>query len=29
VDNTRHPPAPQKRLVVTGMAIMGGIELKN
>ena len=29
VDNTRHPPAAQKRLVVTGMAIMGGIELKN
>jgi hypothetical protein len=29
VDNTRHPQAPQKRLVVTGMAIMGGIELKN
>jgi len=29
VDNTRHPQTPQKRLVVTGMAIMGGIELKN
>ncbi len=29
VDNTRHSPAAQKRLVVTGMAIMGGIELKN
>jgi len=29
VDNTRHPPAAQKRLIVTGMAIMGGIELKN
>jgi hypothetical protein len=29
VDNTRHPPAAQKRLVVTGMAIMGGVEIKN
>jgi hypothetical protein len=29
VDNTRHPPAAQKRLVVTGMAVMGGIEIKN
>ena len=29
VDNTRHPPGAQKRLIVTGMAIMGGIELKN
>ncbi|HSD27301.1 MAG TPA: DUF5668 domain-containing protein [Vicinamibacteria bacterium] len=29
VDNTRHSPGAQKRLVVTGMAIMGGVELKN
>jgi Domain of unknown function (DUF5668) len=29
VDNTRHAPGAQKRLVVTGMAIMGGVELKN
>jgi Cell wall-active antibiotics response 4TMS YvqF/Domain of unknown function (DUF5668) len=29
VDNTRHSPGAQKRLVVTGMAIMGGIEVKN
>jgi predicted membrane protein len=29
VDNTRHTPVAQKRLVVTGMAIMGGVELKN
>jgi hypothetical protein len=29
VDNTRHAPGAQKRLVVTGMAVMGGIELKN
>jgi hypothetical protein len=29
VDNTRHPPSAQKRLVVTGMAIMGGVEVKN
>jgi hypothetical protein len=29
VDNTRHPAAAQKRLVVTGMAVMGGVEIKN
>ena len=29
VDNTRHNPDAQKRLVVTGMAIMGGVEVKN
>jgi hypothetical protein len=29
VDNTRHSPGAQKRLVVTGMAIMGGVEVKN
>jgi hypothetical protein len=29
VDNTRHPPGAQKRLVVTGWAIMGGVEIKN
>jgi hypothetical protein len=29
VDNTRHPPGAQKRLVITGMAIMGGVEVKN
>jgi hypothetical protein len=29
VDNTRHVPGAQKRLVVTGMAIMGGVEVKN
>jgi hypothetical protein len=29
VDNTRHPAAAQKRLVVTGWAIMGGVEIKN
>jgi hypothetical protein len=29
VDNTRHAPGAQKRLVVTGMAIMGGVEVKN
>jgi hypothetical protein len=29
VDNTRHTQGAQKRLVVTGMAIMGGIEVKN
>ena len=29
VDNTRHTPGAQKRLVVTGMAIMGGVEVKN
>jgi hypothetical protein len=28
-DNTRHSPGAQKRLVVTGTAIMGGIEIKN
>jgi hypothetical protein len=29
VDNTRHAPGAQKRLVVTGMAVMGGVEVKN
>jgi len=29
VDNTRHPATAQKRLVLTGMAIMGGVEVKN
>ncbi len=29
VDNTRHVHGAQKRLVVTGMAIMGGVEVKN
>jgi hypothetical protein len=29
VDNTRHSPGAQKRLVITGMAIMGGVEVKN
>ncbi len=29
VDNTRHPAGAQKRLVITGMAIMGGVEVKN
>jgi hypothetical protein len=29
VDNTRHSPGAQKRLVVTGLAIMGGVEVKN
>jgi hypothetical protein len=29
VDNTRHTPGAQKRLVITGMAIMGGVEVKN
>jgi predicted membrane protein len=29
VDNTRHNAGAQKRLVVTGMAIMGGVEVKN
>jgi hypothetical protein len=29
VDNTRHVAGAQKRLVITGMAIMGGVELKN
>jgi predicted membrane protein len=29
VDNTRHGAGAQKRLVVTGWAIMGGVEIKN
>jgi hypothetical protein len=29
VDNTRHAAGAQKRLVITGMAIMGGVEVKN
>lgn len=29
VDNTRHPAGAQKRLILTGMAIMGGVEVKN
>ena len=29
VDNSRHVAGAQKRLVVTGMAIMGGVEVKN
>ncbi len=29
VDNTRHVAGAQKRLVITGMAIMGGVEVKN
>jgi hypothetical protein len=29
VDNTRHIAGAQKRLVITGMAIMGGVEVKN
>lgn len=29
VDNTRHLAGAQKRLVITGMAIMGGVEIKN
>jgi hypothetical protein len=29
VDNTRHVAGAHKRLVITGMAIMGGVEVKN
>jgi len=29
VDNTRHVAGAKKRLVLTGMAIMGGVEVKN
>jgi predicted membrane protein len=29
VDNTHHMAGAQKRLVITGMAIMGGVEVKN
>jgi predicted membrane protein len=29
VDNSRHAAAAKKRLVMTGMAIMGGVEVKN